>query len=181
MQVGVMVTSYNHRDWDRLLLGDYSQPPAKPDVEIHRETVKLGDMVEPLGFAICALRQKSEAVDAITALGASDRFRLVHDTFHHTLAGGGGHFADHTGIIHISGVVDPDISVDEMGDPQRVLVDQRDRLGNIDQIRALRAAGFKGAISMESFAPEVHASQNPKADLTRSFDYIAAQLAEVTA
>ena len=141
----------------------------------------LVGMVEPLGFAICALRQKSEAVDAITALGASDRFRLVHDTFHHTLAGGGGHFADHTGIIHISGVVDPDISVDEMGDPQRVLVDQRDRLGNIDQIRALRAAGFKGAISMESFAPEVHASQNPKADLTRSFDYIAAQLAEVTA
>ena len=50
MQVGVMVTSYNHRDWDRLLAGDYERPPDLPDVAIHRETMKLGDMVEPLGF-----------------------------------------------------------------------------------------------------------------------------------
>ena len=50
MQVGVMVTSYNHRDWDRLLAGDYTTPPATADVDIHRETVKLGDMVEPLGY-----------------------------------------------------------------------------------------------------------------------------------
>lgn len=50
MQVGVMVTSYNHRDWDRLLAGDYQQNPATSDVDIHRQTVMLGDMVEPLGF-----------------------------------------------------------------------------------------------------------------------------------
>lgn len=50
MQVGVMVTSYNHRDWDRLLAGDYSHGPIRPDVEVHRETMKLGDLVEPLGF-----------------------------------------------------------------------------------------------------------------------------------
>ncbi len=50
MQVGVMVTSYNHRDWDRMLAGDYTAPPATADVAIHEETMKLGDMVEPLGF-----------------------------------------------------------------------------------------------------------------------------------
>ncbi|MDH4144312.1 MAG: LLM class flavin-dependent oxidoreductase [Acidimicrobiia bacterium] len=50
MQVGVMVTSYNHRDWDRLLAGDYSSGPVTPDVAIHRETMKLGDLVEPLGY-----------------------------------------------------------------------------------------------------------------------------------
>ncbi|MGD9751268.1 MAG: LLM class flavin-dependent oxidoreductase [Acidimicrobiia bacterium] len=50
MQVGVMVTSYNHRDWDRLLAGDYDHNPVTPDVDIHRQTVLLGDMVEPLGF-----------------------------------------------------------------------------------------------------------------------------------
>lgn len=50
MQVGVMVTSYNHRDWDRLLAGDYGTDPVTPDVAIHRETMKLGDLVEPLGF-----------------------------------------------------------------------------------------------------------------------------------
>ncbi len=149
----------------------------RPMLEDH----DLIGMVEPLGFAICSLRHKSEAVEAIEALGAGDRFRLVHDTFHHTLAGGGDYFPDHTGIMHISGVVDPALSVDEMGDPHRVLVDDKDRLGNIEQIRALRAAGFGGAISMESFAPEVHASRTPKADLARSFEHIAAALAEVEA
>ena len=50
MQVGVMVTSYNHRDWDRMLAGDYAKPPVTPDIAVHDETMKLGDMVEPLGF-----------------------------------------------------------------------------------------------------------------------------------
>ncbi|MBM3621079.1 MAG: LLM class flavin-dependent oxidoreductase [Alphaproteobacteria bacterium] len=50
MQVGVMVTSYNHRDWDRMLAGEYSQPAATSDIAIHEETMKLGAMVEPLGF-----------------------------------------------------------------------------------------------------------------------------------
>lgn len=149
----------------------------KPMLEDHG----LIGLVEPLGFAVCALRHKAEAVEAITALDAAGRFRLVHDTFHHTLAGGGDFFPGHTGIIHISGVTDPALSVDEMGDPHRVLVDESDRLGNIEQIRALRAAGFSGPISMESFAPAVHASRNPKADLARSFDHIAAHLAAVSA
>jgi alkanesulfonate monooxygenase SsuD/methylene tetrahydromethanopterin reductase-like flavin-dependent oxidoreductase (luciferase family) len=50
MQVGVMVTSYNHRDWHRMLAGAYDQPPISSDIEIHAETMKLGRMVEPLGF-----------------------------------------------------------------------------------------------------------------------------------
>lgn len=50
MDVGVMVSSYNHRDWDRLLAGEYDRPPDLSDEAIHRETMLLGDMVEPLGF-----------------------------------------------------------------------------------------------------------------------------------
>ncbi|MGE0383142.1 MAG: LLM class flavin-dependent oxidoreductase [Gammaproteobacteria bacterium] len=50
MQVGVMVTNYNQLDWDRLLAGRYQEPPAVPDAAIHRETMLLGEMVEPLGF-----------------------------------------------------------------------------------------------------------------------------------
>jgi alkanesulfonate monooxygenase SsuD/methylene tetrahydromethanopterin reductase-like flavin-dependent oxidoreductase (luciferase family) len=50
MQVGVMVTSYNQKDWDRLLAGRYDEPPLESDVEIVDETIRLGDMVEPLGY-----------------------------------------------------------------------------------------------------------------------------------
>jgi 2-keto-myo-inositol isomerase len=50
------------------------------------EDYDLVGMVEPLGFEICALRYKSEAVEGIEAVGGKGRFKLVHDTFHHTLS-----------------------------------------------------------------------------------------------
>jgi len=134
-------------------------------------------LVEPLGFDKCALRYKAEAVEAIDALGATATFRLVHDTFHHHLAGGGPIFADRTGIVHISGVTDPSLSVAEMGDRDRVLVDAADRLGNLDQIAALQAAGYAGPVSFECFAPQVHAAADPLRALAQSIDFVRQGLA----
>jgi 2-keto-myo-inositol isomerase len=141
----------------------------KPMLEDHG----LIGMVEPLGFEVCALRYKSEAVEAIEAVGGTGRFKLVHDTFHHTLAQGGPIFPDHTGIVHVSGVVDQTIAVSEMRDPHRVLVTPGDRLGNIAQIEALQAAGWNGPVSFEAFAPEVHALADPEAALRASMDLMA--------
>ncbi len=50
MHVGVMVTGYNQEDWPRLLAGDYSQPPRIPDHEHFDNTLRLGELVEPLGY-----------------------------------------------------------------------------------------------------------------------------------
>ncbi|WP_127900524.1 TIM barrel protein [Solirhodobacter olei] len=134
-------------------------------------------LVEPLGFPVSSLRQKSELVDVIEALGAQAHFKLVHDTFHHALAGGGPIFPAHTGIVHISGVSDPAPAVEEMLDADRVLVDENDRLGNIAQIAALLAAGYDGAFSYECFSPETQALTDPQAAIGASFDYIAARVA----
>ncbi|MCX7645302.1 MAG: TIM barrel protein [Rhodobacteraceae bacterium] len=149
----------------------------KPMLEDHG----LVGLVEPLGFAVCALRFKAEAVEAIEALGARDRFRLVHDTFHHTLAGGGPLYPEHTGIVHISGVVDPGVSVAEMTDAHRVLVDGADRLGNVEQLAALEAAGYRGPVSFEAFAPQVHALADPAREIARSFEFIRSRLADKAA
>ncbi|PZQ95977.1 MAG: sugar epimerase [Cereibacter sphaeroides] len=138
-------------------------------------------MVEPLGFEICALRYKSEAVEVIEALNAKGRFRLVHDTFHHTLANGGPFFPEHTGIVHVSGVTDPLLALDEMRDAHRVLVDARDRLGNVDQIAALTAKGWDGPVSFEAFSPDVHASADPRRDIGASIDFIRNGLASKAA
>lgn len=138
-------------------------------------------LVEPLGFEICSLRLKSEAVDVIEDLGAADTFKLVHDTFHHTLAGGGPVFAAHTGIVHLSGVTDPSLSVSEMRDEHRVLVDRDDRLGNIAQIEELRLAGYAGPVSFEPFSPKIHTISDPKAALAGSFEFISDRLAEMAA
>jgi 2-keto-myo-inositol isomerase len=129
-------------------------------------------LVEPLGFVSSSLRSKAETVEAIKAVGGIGRFKLVHDTFHHHLAGGGAVFAEHTGIVHISGVVDPALTPEDMQDGHRVLVDRRDRLGNVAQIRQLLDAGYAGAFSYEPFSPEVHAMADPAAAIAESMAFI---------
>ena len=132
----------------------------------------LKAMVEPLGFAVCSLRYKDILAEVIDAVGGRGTCFMVHDTFHHHLAGGGPIFPDLTGIVHVSGVTDPSVSVKDMRDGHRVLVDAADRLGNVEQVAALRAAGYAGPISYEPFAASVHALDDPKTALTASIEFI---------
>jgi 2-keto-myo-inositol isomerase len=136
----------------------------------------VGGLVEPLGFPTSSLRTKRQALAAIDEAGGADVYRLVHDTFHHHLAGETEFFPERTGIVHISGVVDPDVSLAAMLDPHRVLVDGRDRLQNLPQIRTLLARGFEGPYSFEPFAPEVHALADPRSALRESIDYLKARV-----
>ncbi|WP_439624302.1 TIM barrel protein [Shinella sp.] len=129
-------------------------------------------LVEPLGFEICSLRSKREAVEAIKAVGGEQTFRLVHDTFHHHLAGEPDLFVDLTGLVHISGVEDPAVSVSDMRDGHRVLVGPADRLGNISQIKALLAAGYSGPLSFEPFSPAVHDVGDPQAAVAESVAFL---------
>ncbi|TCL68424.1 TIM barrel protein [Rhizobium sp. BK251] len=133
-------------------------------------------LVEPLGFEICSLRSKTEAADAIEQLGAQSTFKLVHDTFHHHLAGEAPIFPELTGLVHISGVNDPRVTVSDMRDPHRVLVDENDRLDNAGQMEALVKAGYSGPFSFEPFAPEVHALEKPAAALKGSMELMRSRL-----
>ncbi|KQZ59879.1 xylose isomerase [Rhizobium sp. Root149] len=133
-------------------------------------------LVEPLGFQICSLRSKKEAVDAILSISGTDRFWLVHDTFHHVLAGESELFPEMTGLVHISGVDDGKVSIDDMRDPHRVLVTEADRLGNVAQIRAMFAEGYLGPFSFEPFSPSVHAATNVAGLVKASMDLVRGQL-----
>ena len=129
-------------------------------------------LVEPLGFEICSLRSKKEAIDAIQALNYSDRFKVVHDTFHHFLAGEADLFPQQTGMVHISGVTDTNIGASAMLDPHRVLVDEADRLGNIAQLSALLAGGYEGHFSFEPFAASVQNDPHLRSSLEASMHFI---------
>lgn len=133
-------------------------------------------LVEPLGFTTSSLRKKREAVEAIEAVGGKDHFRLVHDTFHHFLAAETEYFPESTGIVHISGVVDPELSAEEMQDGHRILVDKADRLQNIEQIGALLSMGYTGAFSYEPFSVEVHADPAVEGSLRDSIAFIVQSL-----
>jgi 2-keto-myo-inositol isomerase len=134
----------------------------------------LVGLVEPLGFEECALRRKSQAARAMLELGDTSTFGLVHDTFHHHLAGEDLMFTDLTGLVHVSGVADPTLDVSQMRDPHRVLVDGADRLGNTTQLRRLLDAGYAGFISFEPFAEEIAAAPDIERRLAASMDYLRA-------
>jgi len=136
----------------------------------------LTGLVEPLGFPISSMRKKSTAIEAIKAAGGEGVYKLMHDTFHHHLAGETEFFPDWTGLVHISGVTDPEVAVDDMLDAHRVLVDGADRLENLPQIRALLDAGYDGPFSFEPFATEVHDAADPEAELKTSMDHIRSAL-----
>lgn len=138
-------------------------------------------LIEPLGFVSSSLRHKADAVAAIEAVGGQARYKLVHDTFHHHLAAEQDYFPDHTGIVHISGVVDPGLSPEQMQDGHRILVDGRDRLGNVEQIQALLDAGYAGAFSYEPFSADVHELTNPAEALGRSMAFLRDALARKAA
>jgi len=138
-------------------------------------------LIEPLGFVTSTLRYKEDVVAVLDEMQRPACFAMVHDTFHHHVAGETAIYADLTAIVHISGVSDPAPAVDQMTDVHRVLVDADDRLGNIDQLRSLRAAGYTGPASFEAFAPEIHDMKDPAAALARSIAFINAGLADLTA
>jgi 2-keto-myo-inositol isomerase len=129
--------------------------------------------VEPLGFETCSLRSKREAIAAIDAVDGAAIFRLVHDTFHHHLAGEAEVYPLRTGLVHISGVDDGNLAIADMRDPHRVLVDERDVLGNIAQIGTLRARGYRGVFSFEPFAERIQEAPDLEDRLGASISLIA--------
>lgn len=139
------------------------------------EEFDLIGLVEPLGFERSSLRTKAEALDAIDGLSARGRIKLVHDTFHHHLAGESEFFPDDTGIVHVSGVEDA-VPRERMEDTDRVLVGPADRLGTVAQVAALRDKGYRGPISFEVFSPKIQNLENPEDHLAASITFIEREL-----
>lgn len=137
----------------------------------------LVGLVECLGFELSSLRKKSEAVAAIDAVGGRDTFRLVHDTFHHHLAGEHEIYPEFTEIVHISGVDDLSVPVSDMQDPNRVLVGPDDRVSTVEQLGDLITEGYHGPVSIEPFAPSVTGLEDPRAAIAESIRFIQAELA----
>lgn len=140
----------------------------------------LVGLVEALGFAQCAVRRKSQAVRAIEEVGGAPVFALVHDTFHHHLAGEDLFFPQLTGLVHVSGVEDPALDPGQMQDAHRVLVGPQDRLGTVAQLRTLTGAGYAGWVSFEPFATAITTARDIERRLAQSMAYLSAAVAAST-
>jgi 2-keto-myo-inositol isomerase len=126
------------------------------------------------------VRLKADAIEAIEAVGAKERFKLVHDTFHHYLAGEVRMFPEWTALVHISGVDDLSLPLASLRDAHRGLVGPDDRLGNIAQIVALME-GYSGSYSFEPFAASVHGHPDIAGALEASMHLIDREIAKLPA
>lgn len=130
--------------------------------------------VEPLGFETSSVRKKSMVVDEIKKLKTS-RLKIVHDTFHHFLAGEKDFFPSMTGLVHISGV-SSEFSNIELNDNHRYLINETDMLGNINQIKYFLQSDYKGFFSFEPFAKDLAKNDNLSNVIERNINYIEEQL-----
>ncbi|NBF05009.1 TIM barrel protein [Pseudomonas sp. Fl5BN2] len=132
----------------------------------------LQGLVEPLGFEQSALRYKRVALEAIRACAGLDVLRLVHDTFHHHLAGEQVLFPELTGLLHISGVEALQTPLSALRDGHRVLVGDADLLGTTAQIAGLLDGGYGGYLSFEPFAASVHGRSDIRQALEASIRHL---------
>ena len=109
---------------------------------------------------------------AIHEAAGERHFKLVHDSFHHHLAGEDLFFPEQTGLVHVSGVEDRQLESGQMRDGHRVLVGEGDRLGNIAQLRALLDRGCSAPVSFEPFAEGITQAADSEALLRQSMDFI---------
>jgi 2-keto-myo-inositol isomerase len=112
-------------------------------------------LVEPLGFEECSIRSKKTAIRAIEGSGYKGVYKIVHDTFHHYLGTDDEYYPEYTGLVHISGV-EANVSDLEMKDMHRILITDKDRISNKEQIRNLVSLGYKGVFGFEPFSEEIH-------------------------
>ncbi len=133
-------------------------------------------LIEPLGFGESAVRRKCQAQRAIDAMGARAPFALVHDTFHHCVARDQDFFPQTTGLVHVSGVEDSQLEMDQLRDPHRQLVGPRDRLGNVAQLRTLLDGGYAGYVSFEPFADAIITAPDIELRLRASMAYLSAAI-----
>ncbi len=137
------------------------------------EKYEMIGLVEPLGFDICSVRYKRQAVDAISETQLSRFYQVVHDTFHHYLSGEKESFPRETGLVHASGVHAGKMICD-ITDDDRVLVDDNDIMDNKGQIAGLYESGFNGLFSFEPFSPKIQKLSNEemKVQVAQSMDFL---------
>jgi 2-keto-myo-inositol isomerase len=132
--------------------------------------------VEPLGMRGSTMKRQDMAVAAVNDIDGWDAYRLCYDTFQFYRCGDTALKPERIGLAHMSGIARTDLVPGELTEPDRGLIFLGDRVGNIAQLRALRAAGYAGFVSMEPFNPEVQTDPELAARLRASLEYVSTLL-----
>ncbi len=134
------------------------------------ENASVRGLIEPLGFPRSSIRTQGVVEAEFSRRENPSCFGIVHDSFHHAIARDP-LYSTNISLVHLSGVPDLGLPLEELGDEHRVLVWPDDILGNIDQVHHLMGVSA-GPWSFEPFASEVGESPTLAQDLRSSLAYI---------
>ena len=95
----------------------------------------------------------------------------MYTTFHHALAGENEFFPTLTGLVHISGVSNAYKNITLL-DSHRSIIDDKDMLGNINQIKKLCYSNYQGFFSLEPFSNTLVKEKNIFKIVKKNFNYI---------
>jgi 2-keto-myo-inositol isomerase len=123
------------------------------------------------------MKKQNMAVAAIADIDGWDAYELCYDTFQFFRCGDTVLFPERIGLAHMSGITRSDLTPGELTEPDRILVEGVDRVENLRQLQALKAAGFSGYVSMEPFNTGVQQSTTLLSQLQQSFARVTAALA----
>jgi 2-keto-myo-inositol isomerase len=132
--------------------------------------------VEPLGMFHSTMKKQAQAVSAINDIDGWDDFALCYDTFQYFRCGDDQLFLDRVALIHVSGIARTDLAPGELTEPDRGLVFDNDRVGNIAQLRMAISAGYSGFVSVEPFNPQTQRDPDLLANLRKSIDYLRSKV-----
>lgn len=136
-------------------------------------------LVEPLGFPVSSLRSPVQTQQLIRDAGVP--FQLLLDTFHyHLYENIGQPLAEYPdvnqiGLVHLSGVEDMRPTT-ELTDEERIMLNNRDVLNSIAQVKRLERQGYKGLYAFEPFSSQLTAWT--EADIEREIRHSIALLQE---
>ncbi len=151
-------------------------PEALDGLQPILESAEVRGLIEPLGFVRSSIRTQDVVEAEFSRRGNPSCLGIVHDTFHHAIAGDR-HYSTHTALVHLSGVPDLGLPLEELGDEHRVLVGPDDVLGNDEQVRHL-ASITSAPWSFEPFASEVSESATLTKELQSTLAHIRDQVAD---
>ena len=128
--------------------------------------------VEPLGMTGSTMKRQAMAVAAVADVDGWDAYKLCYDTFQFFRCGDRELFPDHIGLAHMSGIARADLEPQALTEPDRGFVFDGDRVNNIAQLKALKAAGYTGFVSMEPFSPVTQQDPHILGRLRESLDLV---------
>jgi len=168
---GIVLVPLNTGEYTEYRLRNKILIIALKQIEIIINDFGLIGYIEPLGFKTSSLRLKSEIAKVINSLPKKSNLMILHDTFHHYLSQEKEIYSELTGLVHISGV-DKKIKKKEMKDDDRVLINENDIIGNLEQIDKLISEGYKKIFSLEPFSKKIQNISNPSSEIIESVDYL---------